>query len=284
MLTERTLERYSDSYLMDVDTELMMPDVISFPKQKLYFTENYLVCSTNGFNIVPWDEIEQIYGMAFKKLGKDYRSIVVKINDGVDYEIVSTKFDKEGEDLFDQIMSYIYNRKPEIKYGFDDGFYIETVSGFSMEALIGETEAGIRNNYLLGILGAILWSFVGVIIWIAIGKLGLIAGIAGYLMMKFAIYGYRRFSGGINRKGKIISLLISLLMIFVANYLLYVIEMSTYYYGNVFSITNIIKSIVNLPGFLSFTNLWGDFVKDLVIGYGLSLWAGFQIIKEVFRR
>lgn len=151
--------------------------------------------------------------------------------------------------------------------------------------MTADTEEGSKNNkYLSGVLGAFLWSLIGVVIWIIIGKFGFVAGIAGFLMMKFAIYGYQRFAGGINRKGRIISLIIAFIMIFVANYMLYVIDMSSYYYGNAFNIENIINSVISLPGYLSFTELWGEFIKGLAIGYGLSIWSGLDIIKEVFKK
>lgn len=284
-LTKRTLEKYQDLYLMDVDVELNIPDIINFGDQKLYFTENYLVCGINGLDVIPLNEINHVYGLTFKSFGKDKRSIIIDTEDGFEHEIACTRIDSKGEVINDQIMQYIINHLPDVRYGFEDGFYTEALSPFSTEALTADDEGGSKkNNYLSGVLGAFLWSLIGVLIWIAIGKFGFIAGIAGFLMMKFAIYGYQVFSGGINRKGRIISLVIAFLMIFVANYMLYVIEMSTYYYGNVFNIENIVKSVISLPDYLSFTELWGDFIKDLAIGYGLSIWSGLDIIKEVFKK
>lgn len=282
-LTNRTLDKYADTYLMDVDMELNIPNIISFTDQKLYLTENYLVCGVNGLDIIPLKEINHIYGLTFKNFGKDYRSIIVGTTDGIEHEIASTKLDSKGEVLNDKIMQYFFKCLPDVRYGFEDGFYTEALSPFSTEALTADDqEASPKNNYLSGVLGALLWSLIGVVIWIVIGKFGFIAGIAGFLMMKFAIYGYQRFSGGINRKGRIISLIIAFLMIFVANYMLYATQMSSYYYGNAFSIENIVKSIIKLPGYLRYTELWGEFIKDLAIGYGLSIWSGLDIIKEVF--
>lgn len=71
-------------------------------------------------------------------------------------------------------------------------------------------------------------------------------------------------------------------MIFIANYTHYVLEFCKYYYSSDYSMSTIIKVFKELPDLLTMGDIWGDFAKDLVVGYLLSIWAGFKIIKTTF--
>jgi len=190
--------------------------------------------------------------------------------------------DEAGSALYNQIVDQMEQRLPETDFGFEnDSFYTTAIPKDIVEIDTVEGEP-VKSNAFLGIIGAIIGAALGSIIWIIIGKLGFIAGIAGFAMMLFAIKGYRRLAGSLDKKGQIISLIIAFIMIFIANYAQYVLEICKYYYSSDYSVSTIIKVTKGLPDLLTMGDLWGEFAKDLLVGYALSIWAGFKIIKTTF--
>ncbi|MDF2539383.1 MAG: hypothetical protein K0S76_2404 [Herbinix sp.] len=275
-----TLARCSDELLKSVDQEINHPSTDHFADQQLYITENFIVSNRVGFDVIALNEIAHIYGMLYSKNGKDYKmSAVAETKDGYKHEVVLTAF-REGDTRFDQIMHVFHNRLPDIQYGFEDDFFKMVERDSVLDIDSKDSASGIKSNLFLGILGAVLGAALGGVIWIVLGKIGIIAGLAGYAMMLFSIRGYRMFSGFLDKKGHVISLIIAFLMIYVANYTLYAIEYCKYYYGS-YSSANLINSFMQLPDFLSMGGIWSDFLRDLGIGYALSIWAGYRIIKVV---
>ena len=187
-------------------------------------------------------------------------------------------WDKEFNPMIEQLKGKL----PEVDFGIGEDFFIHNKTAFHVD--IDTEEAGeVRSsNVLLGIIGALIGAVLGGILWIIIGKFGFIAGIAGYFTMLFAINGYRRLSGFLDKKGQIISILISLLIILAANYTLYLIEFMKYFYDNSYTPENLKEALRTLPELMSLSNAWGDFFRDLVISYLLSLWAGINILRSVF--
>lgn len=170
---------------------------------------------------------------------------------------------------------------PDIKYGFENGFYTMVTPNLNVD--VNDAIVDGKSNILLGILGAILGAALGGVIWIILGKIGIIAGLAGYAMIYFAIKGYRKLSGFLDKRGQIISLIIALIMVFIANYTLYALEYCKYNFSS-YNMVNIVNSFKQLPSYLTWAEAWGDFLKDLIIGYALSIWAGFGVIKSTFLR
>jgi hypothetical protein len=277
--TVMTKDRYKWNILQDIDKELIDPLAQAFKNKKLYLSNNYIVSGAFGFDVIPYDEIKQIYGI---DLGRNRNRIVVVTNDGIKHDIVELILDAKGNALYNQIIDKIKELLPEVKYGFEDGIFSTACSNNSLE--VDEVTEGARSNILLGILGAFLGAAIGGVLWIVIGKLGFIAGIAGFVMMSFSIQGYRKFSGLLDKKGKIISLLIAFIMIFGAQYMSYALEYCKAYYSGIYSISNLSYSFKNVFDFLSLTESWSYFLKDLAIGYALSIWSGYGIIKSTFSK
>lgn len=275
--TKATLSRYQDSVLQMIDQELNSPDIISYKKHKLYITKNYIVSVSHGLRIVPLEEIVHLYGLAIK--GNKNR-IIAETKNGEEEVVAEIRLTEDGELLYNEFVNKIRLILPDIQYGFEDGYFSKVATASTVEV----DNEGVRSNPLLGTIGAILGAALGGVIWIIIGKFGFIAGIAGFAMMYFAIKGYRILSGGLDKKGQIISLITAFLMIFIANYTLYAIEYCDYYYSGTYSFTNIINSYSKLYNFLSFAKAWPDFLKDLAIGYALSIWSGFGIIRTVLSK
>lgn len=133
---------------------------------------------------------------------------------------------------------------------------------------------------LLGIVGAIGGSLIGVILWLVLGRLGLISGIAGVVMLRFAFKGYEKLGGRLDKKGVIISLVVMIFMIAEVNVL--------DYWTRDVEFSRLFKVAVNLhkrPSYwieeMTFTHRWGEFIINLLLGYALSVWSGFSVIKDV---
>lgn len=273
--TQLTIEKYK-SRLNEIDMELTNSRK-SFSSNRLYFTENYIVCDSFGFDIIPYENIEHIYGL---NLNNKKIRINAITTDGISHVIAELMLNKNGDTLYNQILQQIQLLLPDIKYGLEDGSFstVDVNDSLALDPVSDSKE----SNIILGILGAILGALLGGILWVIIGKMGFIAGIAGSVMITLSIMGYRKFSGFLDKKGKIISILIAFVMIFVAQYMLYALLYCKYYFSGHYSIQNIVYSVKNIGTFLTLTASQGDFIRDLIVGYGLSIWAGFGIIKSTF--
>lgn len=135
-----------------------------------------------------------------------------------------------------------------------------------------------KSNPVLGILGAVAGSALGVALWVFIYQLGYIAGIAGAAIMLLAYGGYIKLGRAMDTKGAIFSLIIGLAMIFVACHISWTIE-AIKAYKDVYHVNmNFFYMYRRLFSILDRMNIVADFIKELVIGYGLSLLVAFPTI------
>jgi len=279
---QATMGRCSNEMLWNVDQDINHPTTVCFSQQKLYFTRNYIVSNVSGFDIIPLEEILHVYGSIYSRRKKNTKkSIVVETRDGMKHEIATVSIGSNGEVVYNQIMELMKQHMPDIKYGFENDFYTMITPNLNVD--VNDAMVDGKNNIFLGILGAILGAALGGVIWIILGEIGIIAGLAGYAMIYFAIKGYRKLSGFLDKRGQIISILIALIMVFIANYTLYALEYCKYNFSS-YNMVNIVNSFKQLPNYLTWAEAWGDFLKDLIIGYALSIWAGFGVIKSTFFR
>ena len=161
---------------------------------------------------------------------------------------------------------------------------------------------GRQSNVVLGIVGALIGAALGGVVWGIVYKLGYIAGIAGFAIVAGAFKGYELLGKALDIKGVVISVLISVVMIFVAQYVSVALEVKTEYdaiyeeavdecrmYGCLedheeeleefkMSFTDVLEE---LPDLMDEADAWGDFISDLVVGYIFSiLCAGSYIVKK----
>ncbi len=138
-----------------------------------------------------------------------------------------------------------------------------------------------ESNVLLGLLGAVGGSLVGVLAWVLIGQIGFIAGIAGFLMLKFALSGYAKLSGRLDKKGAVLCLLIAALMIVAANFLDIGLQLCRAYFAYEASLDTVRYVAFNLLSLMDTHELWPDFFRNLLIGFGLSVWSSYGLIRSV---
>jgi hypothetical protein len=128
---------------------------------------------------------------------------------------------------------------------------------------------GAKSKLLPGIIGAILGAALGSILWIVLGMFGYISGLAGLAIFFLSMKGYILLSEDLSRKGPILSAVISLLMLVLANYTTYVLTFCKI--ADAWSTKEILWAYQNLPALLTETDGWRYFYKDLAIGLVLTL-------------
>lgn len=135
-------------------------------------------------------------------------------------------------------------------------------------------------NIVTGIVGAFVGVLIGVVLWVVIYQLGIIAGIAGFVMMICAFKGFELLGGRMNLAGAIICIVLVLIAVYFAHNISVAISIMQEMDGVSFS--NAYKSISEFRELLSEFN--EAYLHDLLIGYGLTLVAIIPSIKGKFRR
>ena len=88
-------------------------------------------------------------------------------------------------------------------------------------------DADAKENVLLGTLGALLFALGGGVAWILISQIGFIAGIAGLLTVFLATTGYKKFGKKLTKRGIIICIIVSIIVILIAWFVSLTIDVLT---------------------------------------------------------
>lgn len=138
------------------------------------------------------------------------------------------------------------------------------------------------NNIVGGIVGGLLGSLIGSILWIIIAQMNYISGIAGLAIAVCCIKGYQLFGGKLNKSGIIITSIITLFMVYFANHISLAIiiytELSDFYSLNIFD------SLISVPYFLEEQELRNAFIRDLLVGYALTIAGSVYYIKNSYKQ
>lgn len=127
-----------------------------------------------------------------------------------------------------------------------------------------------KNNIVSGTVGAFLGSLIGVALWVVIYAIGYIASICGIVLAICAIKGYKKFGGKLDKAGIIITILVTIFMVYVANYISYGYEV--YIAFKEVENINLLEAIRSV-GFLvsEYEDFGNSFIGDLVFGYFFTL-------------
>ena len=133
-----------------------------------------------------------------------------------------------------------------------------------------EIEEKGSGNVIAGVVGAFLFSLIGAILYFIIYQVGYIAGICGLVIFVLANYGYHLFAKGEKdtTTGLIVAVVITVLVIFLAEYLSLSYEIFTVFRDE-YDIT-VFDAIRATPDFLSDPEIMGPVAKDLLMAYGFS--------------
>lgn len=137
-----------------------------------------------------------------------------------------------------------------------------------------------KSNLVAGLVGAFIGAMIGCALWILIYKLGYIAGIAGLAIGVCAMKGYEILGGCLDRKGVIGSVIIMIVMVFLANKLSWAWDAydALGIYGWSFT-----ECFQYLGEILAESDLTGSYFSELAIGYVLTAIASGKNIIDAFR-
>ena len=153
---------------------------------------------------------------------------------------------------------------------------------FKQEMHEADGQSRRKENMFLGLIGAILGALLGTVLWVVIGMVGFIAGIAGYAIVFCAMKGYEIIGRKLSRKGIIICILLSCLMIVGAEYVS--LGLAIYKELGEIYFLSMGDSFALVPAFLEESEVAAGVMKDLIFGYALAVWASFSSVKARWKQ
>lgn len=139
-------------------------------------------------------------------------------------------------------------------------------------------KAAGQGNVLGGIIGALLGSLIGVAVWVLIYQLGYISVIGGLVMIFCTMKGYELLGGRLTKLGVCISCLISILMLFVSEYLCIAIEVTKVYEDFSF-----MDSLALTPLFIKEPEVSDAVIMDLFVGFIFMVVGAFATVKQALK-
>lgn len=138
-----------------------------------------------------------------------------------------------------------------------------------------------NGNIVGGIIGAILGSLIGVAAWVIIYQLGYISSLAGLVMIVCAFKGFELLGGHLRVPGIIITCIICLVMLLVAEQTCVAIEIYKIFneYGDI-SFFDAFKSV---PEFMKESEVASAVISDLAVGYLLMILGIFGTVRQAIR-
>lgn len=144
-----------------------------------------------------------------------------------------------------------------------------------------ESVKQIKSNVIGGIIGAFLGSLIGVALWIVVAQLGYISSLCGAVLTVCTIKGYQLFGGKLDKKGIFLTIVITILMVFVSAYLSFGLDIYNAYKLDA-NIT-IFDAIKSVPDFLEYPEASRAFFIDLGLGYLFTLLCAVSQFKHSYK-
>lgn len=152
--------------------------------------------------------------------------------------------------------------------------YCEKCSSETM-ATLEEAQTNFKNQksqIISGIVGAFLGSLIGVALWVVVYAVGYIAAVCGVVLAVCTLKGYQKLGGKLDKLGITIAVVITMAMVFVANYISYGYEV--YIAFKEIEDINIFQGIQAVGFFLSeYDDFRNSFIGDLIQGYFFTIIA-----------
>lgn len=141
-----------------------------------------------------------------------------------------------------------------------------------------------ENRRMLGIIGAIGGALIGGAAWVLVGYLGYIVGWIAVLIYFLAVTGYKKLGKKEDTFGYVFCGILVLVVVTIATYLYFGLWLTSEL-NDIGKNVTVARVFGNMKWFMHNYDLWGDFVKNLVMGYLFSIAAtvGMLVshIKEV---
>ncbi|MCU9533363.1 hypothetical protein [Streptococcus sp. CSL10205-OR2] len=147
-----------------------------------------------------------------------------------------------------------------------------------------QKEAQKSENVIAGIIGALLGSLIGVAAIVIIGQLGYVSIISGVIMGVSTISGYELLGKRLTKKGIAISVIIMLVMVYVANQADIALSIARYYEVSFFEIFPEVNDLV-AEGYIDSSIYWtnlGMIYLFSVLGFGSTVFGILRSRQEKF--
>jgi len=147
----------------------------------------------------------------------------------------------------------------------------------------------VKENVAAGIVGAFLFSLVGGVLWYVLYQVGFMAGLSGFVGVVCAMKGYAIFAKKESKKGVIISIIISILVMVIAWYMclatdVYKAYQEWYKEGYVDFTITFTESVRGAYLFLSEQEIGPSYFGDLAIGLLLCVVGCWSDVKNAFAK
>jgi hypothetical protein len=136
------------------------------------------------------------------------------------------------------------------------------------------------SNIIGGIVGSFLGAVIGSIIWIVVSQMGYIAALAGLAIAVCSIVGYEKFGGKLDVVGIIITSVITIFTVYLAQHISYAIDIYNTYKHQGFTFTTSLQSV---PVFLENPKFARVFWGDLAKGYILTIAGSVSYIYKSYK-
>ena len=136
------------------------------------------------------------------------------------------------------------------------------------------------NNIIGGIVGGFIGALLGSVVWIGIAQMNYIAAIAGLAISICCIKGYQMFGGKLNLSGIVITSIITIIMVYLANHISLAIDIYSEY--KIDYDINFFDALRAVPDFLREPLVRKSFIENLLIGYLFTAAASFSYIKKAY--
>ncbi|WMM26088.1 DUF1097 domain-containing protein [Tissierella sp. MB52-C2] len=219
----------------------------------------------------------KIHLVKINKVKKDMPNIIDTLNKVEDF--LKSNYYKQccescGEDIDTSV--YLINKNP---LDICEKCYKDIIDTFH------DARTNFRNqksNIVAGIVGAFLGSLLGVILWIVVYAIGYIAAICGIALAVCTLKGYEKLGGKLDKVGIAITTLITIVMVFVANYLSHGYDIYA-----VFKDTegiNIFEGIRSVRFFLEEVNEFrSSYYENLIKGYLFTAFGAGSMFINTYR-
>ena len=151
----------------------------------------------------------------------------------------------------------------------------------SIRRNMNEKKKGGNGNLIGGIVGAFLGSLIGVLLWVLIYQLGYISAIGGAIMIICAMKGYEMLGGRLNTTGIVISCVLSVVMLIVAEQISLGIEIYNAY-KEYYEIT-FFDAFRSVPAFLEEPEIRTAVIGDVAIGYILMAVGAWGTVRQALK-
>lgn len=138
------------------------------------------------------------------------------------------------------------------------------------------------GNMVTGIVGGLLGALIGVVVWVIIFKLGYVAAISGLIMVVCVMKGYELLGGKLNVLGAIITIILSLAMIYFAERVALSMEISKAL--STLGDVSFWDAFKNFNSIIDSVDGWGEVGHDLAYGFICTLVGGISIVHNAYKQ